>query len=209
MNFAGVPLGNGYIGFAPGNATLATLTGSPAAKILSPIGPAFACSGTNRATFTIATPVTPYTLAAIFLWNGTNAATQDICGALATTVSQGVGLSMGSTGIPGIRAHSAQVLSTLPAIVAGRSYFLAISGVSTVGFSIAYTTLDTGQVFSQFVSDAGAILSATSSFTIGNLGDGSRPLNGSIGPTMFSNVLCSLPQLVQWASDPWSFWYPG
>jgi hypothetical protein len=40
------------------------------------------------------------------------------------------------------------------------------------------------------------------------MGDGSRPLNGYVGSTMYSNIFLSLAQCQQWAADPWSFWYP-
>jgi hypothetical protein len=202
---ATVPIGGNHRNIATG--TVGTLTGTPAAQIIGNVGPAVACSGTNRAAFTITgSAVTPSTLAAIFFWSGTNAATQDICGSAASSGGNGVDLSMNASGVPAMRFFATQVATTLPALVANHSYFMVMSGVSGTGYSCAYTNLDTGQIFSQFVSSANTYI-GNGTYSVGNVGDGSRPLNGSVGPSMYSGIYLSTAQAQAWAADPWSFWY--
>jgi hypothetical protein len=208
--FSGVSLGGNFINLSPGAVTPArgTVAGSPTAK-LSLLGPSTLFVANAAVQFAFPnTNYTNYTLAAIINWLGTNAASQDILGTDATAASGGSGtnLALGSTGIPTIRFGSGAAASTLPALVANASYFIAVSGVSASGFNIIYTRLDTGQVFSQFVSTA-LTTGTNTTLSVGNLGDVSHFFNGSVAAAMYSNTFLSLPQLNQWALDPWAYWY--
>jgi hypothetical protein len=127
---------------------LGTLTGTPAAQIIGNVGSVVACSGTNRSAFAISGGIlTPITLACIFFWSGTNAASQDICGNSSAPTGNGTDLSLNSTGVAAFRIGSAQVACTLPALVSGRSYFMAISGSSGANFNVAYSCAGNGSDF--------------------------------------------------------------
>jgi len=137
------------------------------------------------------TNFTNYTIAAIVNWAGTNAATQDITGNDTNPGGSGTNLSLTSTGVIQARLNAGAVPCSLPGLLANSSYFIAITGVSGTGFNVIYTRLDTGQVFSQFVSNATATL-GNGTITIGNIGDASRYFNGSIAAAMYANNFMSL-----------------
>jgi hypothetical protein len=94
----------------------------------------------------------------------------------------------------------------------GVHYFVAAScNGSLVNFAIA--NLETGQVYTAAnVSFAGwNNPDDASSYIIGNNGNSlgnTRPFTAAIGPAMFSGAFLSMPQLRQWAADPFAFWYP-
>jgi hypothetical protein len=208
--FSGVSMGGNFInlGIGAGGGARGTIVGSPTPKILPSIGLAtlFVASASVQFSFP-ATNFTNYTIAAIVNWLGTNAASQDIAGNDTSSGGVGTDLGLSSTGVVSVRLNAVSVASTLPALVANASYLIAASGTSASGANMMYARLDTGQIFSQFVS-SGTSTTANGTLTIGNVGDASRFFNGSIATAMYSNSFLSLAQLTQWAADPWSFWYP-
>ena len=87
-------------------------------------------------------------------------------------------------------------------------YFIAISAVAGVGARLVAVNLHTGQVYSQVVASATGGPTATT--TVASWGKGFlNNFNGvNVACTMFGSNALSMPQLLQWAQDPWSFWYP-
>lgn len=45
-------------------------------------------------------------------------------------------------------------------------------------------------------------------FNLGCFSPNGYSYNGSIAAVMYSSIRLSLPQMLAWANDPWSFWYP-
>jgi hypothetical protein len=193
--------------FNPATGAVSTLTGSPTAKVLM-VGPALSMSGTQRGAFIVPSGApSAVTIAAMFFWNGTNAASQDISGNNSLpTGGSGTDIALTSAGIPQIRFNGGTSVSTIPALTANSPYFFAASG-NQVSFNITVCRLDTGQMFSQSLA-TGAYASGNGTFCVGNIGDGTRPVNGALAAAMMSTALLSQQKLAQWAADPWGFWYP-
>lgn len=97
-------------------------------------------------------------------------------------------------------------------LVNGHPYFLAIS-FSTTANSVNFIALNlrTNVMATDVVSLAGATPAAVDgTFVIGNGKSGATNhyADASIAAVMFSAQYMSMSALRQWASDPWSFWYP-
>lgn len=113
-----------------------------------------------------------------------------------------------STGALLFRSNSNNTSSTTIFLTAGTPYFIAASvkGASNINF-IALNLL-TGSVQTQAVATAN-VINAGTSLTIGNFNaTQSRGWTQPIAAVMASSVYLSMSQLLQWAADPWSFWYP-
>jgi hypothetical protein len=95
--------------------------------------------------------------------------------------------------------------------VAGVPYFIAVSGCSSTIVNMVVTNLKTGAIntFTSSTSiQAAAAFSATP--TVCNSGPGgSLPMQGYVAAAMWSPSFLSMAQLLAWARDPWTFWYPG
>lgn len=46
-------------------------------------------------------------------------------------------------------------------------------------------------------------------YAIGNTTSSPRSLSGRVAAVAFTHSFMSIPELLQWAADPWSFWYPN
>jgi hypothetical protein len=89
--------------------------------------------------------------------------------------------------------------------VANVPYFLAASASSTQS-SVVLARLDTGKV--TFATSTGASpVAPNGTYQVGN-DTFSEVAKAKISTVMFSASFTSLQQLLQFAQDPWSFWYP-
>jgi hypothetical protein len=92
-------------------------------------------------------------------------------------------------------------------------YFVAAS-VNTLTGAYCFVLLNllTGQTTYEALSgSAHTPGSPTGSFVVGNYGNAAAPaseMNGAIAAVAYINGYRPLPQLLAWAADPWSFWYP-
>ena len=98
-----------------------------------------------------------------------------------------------------------------PAIVVNVPYFIAASN-GPGGQSIVTVRLDTGQIFSSTstTSGAGNVTPACQGTTgCYYYASDTGAVNGRmrVGPVMFSGTYLTLQQLLQWAQNPWSFWF--
>lgn len=93
-------------------------------------------------------------------------------------------------------------------LAAGNAYFIGASFNSSVA-NFVLANLQNGQVFSS--SSTG--MSTANTAPDGNYLIGSDQFSNSsassIAAIMVNSNLMSIPQLMQWAQDPWSFWYPN
>lgn len=89
-------------------------------------------------------------------------------------------------------------------------YFAAASsagGATTIDFVLL--NLLTGQLlYETKAATASPWANFTNNYSVLNSGGSSRPFeNGGVAAVMCSRVRCYLFDLIQWAKDPWSFWY--
>jgi hypothetical protein len=126
-----------------------------------------------------------------------------------TTFRGNAGLWLKSTGTalnPNIYIGSDNVFSIT--LTSGNAYFIAISGTPVAGnkFSAVVRSLSTGQIFSGSVTIGTSQTTDDSFMYVGE--DGNEASFCAIATSMYSRTLLSMPQLLEWAGDPWSFWYP-
>ena len=95
--------------------------------------------------------------------------------------------------------------STIPA-VAGTPYFVAISAYTSLKINFVVKNLATGAVRSNSIS-SNATSSVAGAYYIGN-NNGSQGALSLVAAAMTSYTYLSVAQLLAWADDPWSFWYP-
>jgi hypothetical protein len=91
-------------------------------------------------------------------------------------------------------------------------YFVAGSFLTGYGANFVAVNLQTGQTQTYFASGPSYVLGATfGAITIGNNRPSytGQPLNGYLATVMYGTTFLSLSQLLAWAAEPWSFWYPG
>jgi len=146
-------------------------------------------------------PVGNFTAAAIFRYTTTNGGAYQCV----ATAGNAWGWWMHS-GKPCLYTNTDNAASFTPTV--GRCYFIAMSAPLFSGSIINYVMRDmiTGQVFTSSVSQTSAA-SSTNLWTIGN--DTSNEFsNFPLAVAMISTTVLSMPQLRQWADDPWGFWFP-
>jgi hypothetical protein len=182
-------------------------------KVRAYIGPAAGLdnsTGNQGVTFgaggSLVTPVTPYpaTLAAIFtataLVNGNQ-----------TPIANGSGGNI-QLGIYSntfqINRWNASNDNTSFTPTAGVPYFLACTTDNVATTVIVWTRLDTGKIQYYTATPASGISATTFEAVIGYT-SGGNPMDGFVGPVMISTAVNTLGNMLRWAADPWSFWYPN
>lgn len=87
-------------------------------------------------------------------------------------------------------------------------YFVAASGFSSGTLNWVIVNLASGQIVAE--SHACSAFPATSMGGQNIIGNNSgQPMLGIVAAAMYSPAYMPLTQLLQWAADPWSFWYPN
>lgn len=126
------------------------------------------------------------------------------------TGTNGVGTQISGSGnvLDGIIAGSGTSLNAIPLSYTNVPYFIAVSYGSSIA-NVVLRRLDTGAI--QFQN--GFSTGLTPSVGDGTLYIGSRGAarmwDGEIAAISYSNTFLSTAQLLQWADDPWSLWYPN
>lgn len=94
--------------------------------------------------------------------------------------------------------------------IGNNPYFFAItSNTSTGAVKFLVLNLATGQVTTATSSSGGTTAYNFSSLYIGiNASANNDPFTGSLNCGMVTSTELSMPQLLQWAADPWAFWCP-
>lgn len=215
IKFSGVSRGANFGSILKG--TVGSLTGTPTSAInafcgvatnysASTMNSAFAGFTTNTpAAFTFAVICVPVTLGGATQLIITDGASGSSAG------TQGIGFNGSNKWTVGIGSTPTFIAtSSTPAVVANTPYFIAVSELGGTGYNIVVSNLRTGQTTSEVVATATAISVWTGTFNVGNqnAANGARVFQGLIAAVMCSEGYLSVPQLLQWAQDPWSFWYP-
>jgi hypothetical protein len=214
----GISTGNGFSGISTSNGFISLLTGLPGSdggvqtrKLDGIIGRAsnYVSGGySNFAGQSSAAPSSSGTIAGVFRVN----ALSSIGVIFSSTGAGSGGYSLGyntTTGNPYVFAQGAgQAISGL-AMAAGIPYFLAASfSLSKTNFVLV--SLNNGATLTDTQGTFGtAAASQSGTYEVGGNSNGGRSPNAIIAALMYApGPLLSGSQLLQWASDPWSFWYP-
>jgi hypothetical protein len=212
----GIGPGSGFVGVAMGDNFLNLLDGGVGTKSgggaitanYSEFGPAITVTGTSVLTYP-GFPTTfdaANTMGAIY-WL---ANTTDIT-FLIHSSSANNGIELKTSG-PGLifDVFGGTAVTFSSSLVAQQMLFLGLSGhyaSQTVNFVVM--NLENGTLFKKV--DTGFLAAGTApngTYSIGNSGSGVSPATGRLCASMMSPAYLSMSELVQWAYDPWSFWYP-
>jgi hypothetical protein len=171
--------------------------------------PNTAAGTTGGLSYSIASPATlPFTIAVIGRAPASvPASIQIFLTTTGTTNLQALTL-MSTTGVLRATVNNAAKLSALvPA--AGRPFFAACSVTRSVAGSVLFVLaqLDTGQITTDSVNNNSTIIAGTG-LRVGNSFSQLNSFTGLIAAAMMSNAALTLNQLITWAADPWSYWYP-
>jgi hypothetical protein len=181
--------------------------GSVSASKINPyIGPCLAPSLSGDRALSVATGISAvpsyYTAAGILIPPSSG------LGSLATT-NQGGGTGVYITSI-GFFIFGMGISNIALTLVAGNPYFVGLSAIlgngnTNIGFA---KNLLTGQVQIVTSTNSGAVGGwDINTIIVGgndNAGDFSDP---QIATSMSSRTFLTVPQILQWTEDPWSFWY--
>lgn len=90
-------------------------------------------------------------------------------------------------------------------------YFVAVSLIDGVSLNYIAANFNTGEIQSDTQPWSGVTLASggplSGTYVVGNV-VGTINLSGYISAAMYMPRYLSQQQLLQWAKDPWSFWYP-
>lgn len=185
------------------------LNGTPTWSVDGHMGGVTGYATTGRSAYTRSGPASPAsaTAAAIF-------AVDTISGAAANVIVRNglVGSTVfRSTQTTGLLNFGAGAGAGGLAITAGVPYFGVCSLLGGLTLNAALMNLRTGQLRYESIGTAAIVnATATANQYIGNNDAATAPLIGRIAAVMWAyNRFLSLPELLAWASDPWSFWYPS
>jgi len=92
-------------------------------------------------------------------------------------------------------------------LVIGRAYFAAASGGSGIPTNFVLMDLESGVIKTATAGNIAANSTLDGRYGVGvdfNAGTGTV----NVGPNMWANAYYSVQQLLDWAKDPWAFWYP-
>lgn len=188
-----------------------TIGGSPSAFI-GTVGKGTKFTTNANVTFPAPTVLpTVFTVAAIFELDGvTGNPTQQLINNVA---GGGMGLALDGAGHLSFGGAGGAVFTFPPTSGASLPFGIPFFFVASFAPSAASATgvlvnLLTGQTFSATSSLSGGMQASDGNYYIGNRGLNSRQLDGGVHTVAWSYTYLSLPQLLQWAQDPWSFWYP-
>jgi hypothetical protein len=94
-------------------------------------------------------------------------------------------------------------------ISAGTPYFVAMSSSSTLSQTFfVVVNLSTGKIQTASTSTLVNFGNCDQLYLIGNRQAAQLQCTGGIAAVMSTRKFNSLSTLMQWATDPWSFWYP-
>lgn len=198
------------------NAAKGTVTGTPTAAIDGLVGPSCyvgaggAADGISFAG-NLASTDNSITMAAIWRQIGTPINDADY---ISTTSVLTAGWAMQFSRTSGlndltINEWNHQIDDAGFVIVAGHAYFGAVSA-STAGAGLSnwvLVDLSNGKLLSITSNAEGWIASGATSGTY-TIGTGTHAPLAKMAAVMWAPTFLNYQQLLQWAADPWSFWYP-
>lgn len=209
IRLSAVTYGVAYISVGPNRISNAII-GAPAFQLNPNIGGAGSYSTGNRIQLSTLPAVvdTSQTIAAFIF---PTAFTNDTAGIVSTTVGgQGGCLQVSNTGVLKFIWIGAggNATSTIT-LTANTPYFVAVSISAANNAVFIATNLLTGSTVNTVTTvSAGAAATPSGTYLVGMRPGTNTAFTGLIGPIMVNAKFMPLAQLLQWAADPWSFWYP-
>lgn len=199
--------GGGYTSILTGS--VAALSGSPYGLMDAIVGPNSNYNGSSVATFSsfpTAVP-DPVTIAAIVTTSSSINNFPNYF--INNNASSSTGAGMFSSGSAFYFIWGNTGLNVGPAVSTNTQYFVAfsVSGALNI-LSYVIVNLANGVVISGTVTPSKGSTIGDGSLYIGNRGTNGRQWSGGIAATMWADNYLSVPELLIWAADPWSFWYP-
>lgn len=212
--FSSVASGANHINILTG--TPATVTGTPLHKIKNVMGPTldFDTSNANYVNFSgfQTTAIPSGTLGMILELTSSIAGYNYIFTYGPVSGGSATGcLSLIQGNIFKMQNNTGSIISSGVTLEVGVPYFLACCFSDSLAATDFYIKdLKTGQFKTAFLGASNAITAALS----GNCDLGTSPRDHQIARTsfaaaMFSRSYTPRPAMMQWAADPWSFWYPN
>lgn len=208
--FSGVSVPAGFLNVL--NGIVGVNTSTPTAAIKGLVGPSTtydnAVSSSIKTTFTTGNTatLTRFTIATVVEFFALASFNALFAGNTSTAGTIG---QFASSNTLMMRISNTNVSSAIP-LANGVPYLLITScDVSIATNNVNYLALNlaTGKYTTE-VNTMGTSSVALDNYIVGNWG-GTLPAGAVVSAAMFSNNFLSLPQMMQWATDPWSFWYPA
>lgn len=146
-------------------------------------------------------------MAGIVMW--TAAATGGYCAIVSLDAPAGNGVAFAyNVGSINAFVNSGAVSHDFLSVALNVPYFVAISIDSSNTWNAVATNLMTGQIRAATKFATATVPSAGTGICHGNSYNHNQPLNGYLAVSMYSNKGMTLADMLQWAADPWSYWYP-
>lgn len=192
-----------------------TKVSTPAPAIIGSVGPSQLFSGGTQS-FTFAGQSTKndvsFTVAAIVQFTAVTTNTYFFSSSGAASTGFALGLSTVSLISLAFPGGGTGLSIASPTFTNGIPFFIAVSATqvgSNFIWNYAIVNLQSGQIFSGSGTTASTgPVAPNGTYMVGNTPAGFHPANGNLAATMFAPAFFSKAQLLQWAQDPWSFWYP-
>ena len=108
-------------------------------------------------------------------------------------------------GVPYLCSGAGSVFGSSATLVANVPYFIACSYNGSTVCNIVVTNLNTGAIIKNSGYTTNRGFQATTLFTLGYTG--SYASQSYYAAAMYAESFMNMPELYQWATDPWSFWY--
>lgn len=104
--------------------------------------------------------------------------------------------------------ETTRLVSSL-AIAAATPYFAVVSQNGTTSTQFLLMDLRSGKVLVETQAAGLAVpTSLSGSYLVSAAPNTGSHLLGNVAAAMYSGIYLSLPTMLAWAADPWSFWYP-
>jgi hypothetical protein len=149
-----------------------------------------------------------YVIAAIFRTGATVAALQFICAnSNSATATARFGIELTAAGVISIGSFFGTLVASGVTATVNTPYFVAASA-TTGQWRILVLNLQTGQTVLTNATTAITLTAPSGTVSVLGLTGNANSFGGRLAAFMFSNGFAGFPELLAWARDPWSFWYP-
>jgi hypothetical protein len=208
VRFSGIACGTGFLSLLTGKA--GTASGAPTTTVDGALGlcQTFPASSARNFANQPAVADTQFTIAVLFR----HSAITTNQGYFANSSTNNVGNTLfngtGPITIKIAATSNTVAFSNTSFVTANVPHFLAVS-VNGTKANAFVVRLNTGQYdFAENFTVAGSSGASTGTYVVGNTPSLAAACIGNIAAVMYSTAFLSMFELEEWASDPWSFWYP-
>jgi hypothetical protein len=209
LMYSGVARNGSFVGLAAGNPKPPFQGAGFSSAMDGVIGPSLGCgstTGTANELHALGLGGTPTQATIAGIARFSNLSTYN--GIFGDSFSDDVvGLFVDTTSKLMMRISGTNTVSSL-AMTAGVPYFCVASVNQSTNINFLLLRLDNGSVQTQAVGVSLTMAASTASYLIANWAQLNFGMTGNLAAVMYNHSYMSMPQLLQWAQDPWGFWYP-